>query len=510
MKTVLREKTKIAVVFFLAILIASTNSYAQQTKSAVFKQADEAMQNAKSVKADILAPFEYSKALDFYQDAEKNFDNEKGIEKIEATLVEAVNYFNRSIDLSVSAKIVFANSLNAREDALSAQADKYANELWLKAEDQFIKATKEFEKGDRDDSYKESVEAIEIYRKAELSAIKTDLLDETRKILKEADDMKVDKKAPKTLKKAKSLLSETEKELETNRYDMDYPRILAKEAKYEAKHSIFLYKTIKKIDDDKTELEDVILNLETPVTNIAEAIGFVAEFDEGFDKPENIIVNYISDLQDKNARLIRENSDQYNKIGQMEANIEVLKKERNALNDEFKTEINTRTADMKSRMQEIETEKARLVEKVNYQTKINNQFDVVNKLFNSTEATVFRSGNDVIIRMHGFEFEVGKSEIRPANFGLLTKVQSAIKTFPNSKVIVEGYTDSFGGDSLNLKLSQKRSDAVTDYLKANMPELSSMNVSSIGYGENNPVANNETKEGRRKNRRIDIIIKPTF
>jgi len=63
---------------------------------------------------------------------------------------------------------------------------------------------------------------------------------------------------------------------------------------------------------------------------------------------------------------------------------------------------------------------------------------------------------------------------------------------------------------LNLKLSQKRSDAVTEYLKANMKELNKMNISSVGQGENNPIANNETKEGRRKNRRIDVVIKPTF
>ncbi len=391
MKNVLRTKTKIAVVFFLAILIAGTCGYAQQTKSAVFKQADEAMQNAKAMKADILSPSEYSKALNYYQDAEKDFKNKKGIEKVEETLIKAVNYFNRSIDFCYSAKIVFANSLNAREDALSAGADIFAKELWLEAEEQFIKAAEQLEKGDRDDSYKESVKAIEIYRKAELSAIKTNLLDETRKLIEKADEMKVDKKAPKTLNKAKSLLSETEKELETNRYDMDYPRITAKQAKYEAKHSIFLNNMIKKIDDENTEMEDVILNLENPLINIAEAVGFVAQFDEGFDKPANEIRNYVYDLQVKNGRLIMENTRQDYLIGQLEANIEVLKKERTALNNEFKTEISKRTAENKSSMQAIENEKAELAKKIDYQTKINEKFDIVNKIFNSSEAMVLRS-----------------------------------------------------------------------------------------------------------------------
>ena len=497
---------KIAVVFLMSILL-TTNLSAQQTKTVIFLQANEAMQNAKSINADILAPSEYSKAIGFYQDAEKDFDNSKGIEKVESTLIEAVTYFNRSINSSNSAKYVFANTLNAREDALSAKANIYSKKHWLEAEELFIKATKELEKGDRDDAYKESVKAIDIYRNAELTAIKTDLLDETRKLLKEADDLKVEKKAPTSLNKAKSLLSETEKELETNRYDMDYPRILAKEAKYEARHSIYLFNKIKTIEKEKIKLEELILSAETPVIDIAEAIGFTAQFDEGYEKPKNIIIDYIADLQNKYAKLNRENVEQNYKIGQLEDNVVVLKKERDAINDEFKMEIDKRTEDMKTRMQEIETEKARLNEKIEYQSKINRQFLVVNNLFKSNEASVLRSGNDVIISMHGFEFEVGKSEIRPANFDLLAKVKSAIKTFPNSRIVVEGYTDSFGGDSLNLKLSQKRSDAVSEYLKANMPEISSSNISSVGHGENNPVANNETKEGRRMNRRIDVIIK---
>jgi outer membrane protein OmpA-like peptidoglycan-associated protein/HEPN domain-containing protein len=503
-------KTKIALLLFSALLLAGNSAYAQKSKSTVFSKANLAMQNAKTMQADILAPNEFAKAFKYYQDADKDFNNEKGIEKVEKNLREAVVFFNRASDFSYSAKKVFANTLNAREDALSAGADFYAKELWQKAEEQFVDASKELEKGDRDDSYKKSVKAIEIYRQAELSAIKTDLLDETRKIIEKADEMKVDKKAPKTLAKAKSLLAETEKELETNRYDMDYPRILAKRAKYEAKHAIFLYTTIKKMEDDNLKFEDVILNLENPIINIAEVIGFVAQFEEGFDRPENKIKEYITNLQLNQSRLAMQNSHQQYLIGQLDANIEVLKKEQNVLNNEFKTEIGKRSAENKAKMTAIEAEKNALAKKIEQQTNISDMFDMVNNIFYSSEAVVLRSGDDVIIRVHGFAFEVGKSEIKPANFELLTKVQTAIKVFPKRHVVVEGYTDSFGSDEANMALSQKRSDAVTEYLMANMSELKSTNITSVGFGENNPIANNETAEGRRQNRRIDIIIKPTL
>lgn len=507
MKNTINKSIKLVVISCLAVFISSASLFAQQTKNVIFRQANIAKGKAEIMQAHILTPTEFQKAVDFYEDAEKRFDRQRGIEKVEELLTSAVNHFNRAVDFSVSAKIVFANSLNAREDALSAGANVYAKELWLDAEKQFKEAAEQLEKGDRDDSFEESVEAIAMYRKAELSAIKTNLLDETRKILIKADDIKVDKEAPKTLKKAKYLLAETEKELETNRYDMDYPRILAKQAKYEAKHAIFLYNTIKEIDDKDEELEDVILRLEKPLISIAEKSGFVAQFDEGFDKPTNEIVAYVKDLQAQNTRLRSSNAEQALLIAQKDRNINVLIRERDALNNEFRTEIGKRTAAMNEKMQEIENEKAILSKQVKYQNEINEKYYLVNQLFESKDALVFRSGNDVIIRMQGFGFDIGKSNIKPEYFSLLTKVQNAINTFPGSKVIVEGHTDSFGSDALNLKLSQERSDAVTTYLKANMKSLDDSNISSIGYGENNPIANNETLDGRSKNRRIDIIIK---
>ncbi len=507
MKNSIIKSNKIVVLSCLFILLASTNNYAQQTKNSVFKQANYAMENAKVMQADILSPMEYDKALEYYRSAEEKFDKQKGIEKVEALLTESVNYFNRSVDFSISAKTIFANSLNAREDALSAGANLYAKELWLDAEKQFREAAEQLEKGDRNDSYEESVKAIAIYRKAELSAIKTDLLDETRNILKKADEMDVADKAPKTLKKAKSLLAEAEKQLETNRYDMDYPRTLAKQAKYEAKHAIYLYKTINTMENNKQELEDVILGMEKPIITIAATSGFVAEFDQGFDKPKDEIVTYVKDLQERNYVLGAKNIEHNYMIAQRNANIKVLVKERDALNNEFKMEIGKRTAEMNKKMQEIENEKSVLTDQVNYQNNINERYILVNQLFESKDALVFRSGNDVIIRMLGFGFDVGKSNIKPEYFSLLTKVQNAINTFPESNVIVQGYTDSFGSDDSNLKLSQERSDAVTTYLKANMTSLNAGNITSVGFGENNPIANNETMEGRSKNRRIDIVIK---
>lgn len=122
---------------------------------------------------------------------------------------------------------------------------------------------------------------------------------------------------------------------------------------------------------------------------------------------------------------------------------------------------------------------------------------------------VLRQGDNVILRMIGLNFDTGRSAIQPRHEDLLGRVREAISLFPEANIVIEGHTDSFGSDATNLTLSQARADAVMQYLLANAP-LSPTNLRALGYGESRPVANNETPEGRRRNRRIDIVIYPVW
>ena len=127
--------------------------------------------------------------------------------------------------------------------------------------------------------------------------------------------------------------------------------------------------------------------------------------------------------------------------------------------------------------------------------------------FTAEEARVFREGNSVIVRLVGLSFDSGTSQIKPDNFPLLAKVEKAIDVFPKSELIIEGHTDSHGGDDLNQKLSQERAEAVRQYM-INAMRIPSYRLIATGYGETRPVASNETAAGRARNRRIDIVIRP--
>jgi outer membrane protein OmpA-like peptidoglycan-associated protein len=101
-------------------------------------------------------------------------------------------------------------------------------------------------------------------------------------------------------------------------------------------------------------------------------------------------------------------------------------------------------------------------------------------------------------------FANGKDTILFDSYPLLDEIAQAIKDSPKMQISIEGHTDSNGSDSFNLKLSQKRADAVRDYIIARGVEPD--RLKAVGYGETKPLAPNDTEEGREKNRRVEFNI----
>jgi outer membrane protein OmpA-like peptidoglycan-associated protein len=128
-------------------------------------------------------------------------------------------------------------------------------------------------------------------------------------------------------------------------------------------------------------------------------------------------------------------------------------------------------------------------------------------MFERDEARVTREGNRMVIRLVGLTFQSGQDVVRPAYRPLLEKVRQAADVFPRSQIVVEGHTDAYGGDENNLALSRRRAEAVSAYL-TNELGVPAVRISSVGYGETQPIANNDTEQGRSRNRRIDVIIEP--
>lgn len=124
-----------------------------------------------------------------------------------------------------------------------------------------------------------------------------------------------------------------------------------------------------------------------------------------------------------------------------------------------------------------------------------------------TGVQVQRNGNDIKLIMPGdITFGIDKSVIKPHFEPVLNSVAIVLKKFKNNYVKVAGYTSNTGTAAHNLKLSQRRAAAVINYL--HQQGVAAARLVNIGYGEQNPIANNSTPEGRSANRRVEINIVP--
>jgi outer membrane protein OmpA-like peptidoglycan-associated protein len=101
-------------------------------------------------------------------------------------------------------------------------------------------------------------------------------------------------------------------------------------------------------------------------------------------------------------------------------------------------------------------------------------------------------------------FATGRAEIQSGAAANLDRLTAFMARYPDRTVVIEGFTDSMGSEEMNQSLSQRRADAVKNYL-ANQG-VSSTRLSSSGRGENSPVADNESAAGRQQNRRVEVII----
>lgn len=125
--------------------------------------------------------------------------------------------------------------------------------------------------------------------------------------------------------------------------------------------------------------------------------------------------------------------------------------------------------------------------------------------FSSEEAETYQQGNNLVIRMKNINFPSGEAEIPDKSLVSLEKVSEIAKMLNAEEVKVEGHTDSVGSENVNKEISEKRAEAVAEYLKSN----GLMNVEAEGYGFEKPLASNKSKEGRAQNRRVDIVITPS-
>jgi outer membrane protein OmpA-like peptidoglycan-associated protein len=120
-------------------------------------------------------------------------------------------------------------------------------------------------------------------------------------------------------------------------------------------------------------------------------------------------------------------------------------------------------------------------------------------------AKIERVGEGIKITFDsGLLFDVDKSDLRPQAKTNIESLAKILNKYSDTNILIEGDTDNSGSDEYNQKLSERRAQSVANHLMG--LGVPNSRISTVGLGETNPVASNDSEEGRQQNRRVEVAI----
>ena len=431
------------------------------------------IEKARTDQLAVLAPTWFEKAETSLKTAQRDLQRGEPLADISQMAAYGRVQLRQAEESALIVKSTLGSAIQARHLARQAGAEELGKD-YQKAENEFLELTNAIENNNLDKAQKNKAKVTQEFDQLELRAIKNRFLNEVRSRIELAEKEGAAKLAATTYKVAKEGLSEADAFITENRYQDDQIKEQVDRAGFQANRLLqitrqaSLYKSLSP--------EDTALGVERLLYKLAQKTSG--------DDLRNWSFEMQTELMGERIAAIRQERDEMKaQISEMEFDLEYL---------ENKSQ------------QEQAAHKKLAAEK-----RFNEMFNEVQGYFKADEAEVYKQGNQLVIRLKAIQFPVGKSFLVPENYVLLSRVQKSIAAFEAPQVIVEGHTDSTGSKDINEKLSKERAEAVEEYLVANRT-IDAKNISAVGYGPNRPLAPNETKEGRAINRRIDLIIKPSF
>ena len=248
---------------------------------------------------------------------------------------------------------------------------------------------------------------------------------------------------------------------------------------------MYLAASIQAVQDGEATEESLMLSYEQALADVAAAADLPARLDSG---PESVTADlsaYIASMQERERQLLAESE---------ENRLQII-----GLSEEIR--------ELDERLGGVSEERTALIQRLEADAAARAQFSRIESAFSAGEALVYREGNNLILRLVGLSFESGESTIDPSHRPLLEKVRDAADVFPRSLIVIEGHTDALGSDTANLTLSRSRAEAVGAFLVDEFG-VAGFRIRAMGFGETRPIANNESAQGRARNRRIDVRIEP--
>lgn len=367
--------------------------------------------------------------------------------------------------------------LAARKKAVNVNANKVIPDLYAKAENGLLRLTNLIEKDKLDEAKAGRNDITRLFLNAELVALKGNIVDQARDAYEAAKRSKITNFAPKTLALAQEEYQLALNTLDADRTDTSRAQVHAQKSLWHTRRAENIASMITNFDQSSFNEEDKVLWYQEQLAEVVKPM----KRDLSFDQSNKELVKSL------NAQLSGILNDHEIAIAALQKDNKKAKEREITMNSERDLILE-------------EKNKALLEDQA-----IKSKFDTIQAMFTSKEADVYRQLNNVLIRAHGFNFPSGKSDIRGENYALVNKIIKAIGEFPEASIVVSGHTDDKGSSTLNQLLSEQRADEVARIF-VDIGRIAPDKISVLGYGEQRPVANNETIEGRASNRRVEVLI----
>jgi outer membrane protein OmpA-like peptidoglycan-associated protein len=471
------------------------------------------------VEANVFAPKTFAQAQKKYEEAQQAIDRGKKADQVAKYVGDAREFLENSLKAAEVAKLTLAEYLAPRNRARQAKAPEFVPALYQTAEAQFMKATEKVESGNVKDGLQEADKSVVLFDGAELEAIRIDVIGGADKLIAKAEQDEAAKYALATLDKARTFRRRADSVLTYDRYNRDEAVLTANRAQYEARHASNIAQTVRSLNRNDQAWEKLMLVYEIEMNRIGKTFGWeTLPFDKGSIAAADTVIVSIEQLQQEKTELEQTQDELTTKLSAMVGMLggTATAGSPEMLAGQLEEEISRTLAEKQSLTQTVATSKQEFSQLSEEHQQVAAELEVrqareaklkkAKVILNPSEGEVlFNSANDIVLRLYGLSFDVGKATIKDDHMPLLQKVQEVVEMFPESRLVVEGHTDASGDAATNRQLSEKRAYAVMQYLRQTML-IPAERVSAIGFGNEKPVASNETAEGRAKNRRIDIII----
>ncbi len=453
----IKEKIKEANGHFQTALIVAK-------KENVFTPVVKMREAARKSRADLYSPQNFKKGEKRFNDA-IDFASRANGEDFIKSILSAERFYKEAY----SNAILFSSNNPELQTAIKyaekSGAPDYAKKTWNAAVEKLTLAAEQFENKKFEDSQKNVLLATKLFWDAEEEAIYNKYIGNLKARLDSLKEFNDNEFTQTSVRKTELLLKKADKLFTENRYDK-------KIATYSAKAEKELERLEKLTEIYRTKNEAFI---------------------------DSLILNDIYPFAEKSS----EEKNEKNTIAVQTENFATIKPQKKIVAQEKNAERKKKEPTINKSAEKKKTPQKKVAKA---ETPLEKTIAYCEKVFSPDEAVIVETGKNYFrIRLTGLKLKAYQKQLTAQQKNLLMKLRNVI--FYTRKVknaVVEVYSDSMGGDELNKRLSQSRADIVKSTLvRYGVPAKM---IRAEGIGNKNPIASNDTFEGRNKNRRIEVLL----